>query len=137
MSSVDTAKTADLIASLDVLAAALRADAASLPTYRTTMSESYHPVGTNDYVDVRSFAERLIARAISPAIVSAADGVAKTADRAVSRSFASPDLTGNAHGVSVFLPLELTEDTLAAYRVSRMAHASQWDELVAWLNNLQ
>ena len=137
LTAVETARVADLAASLTRLSTAIRADPAG-DAAMTEIAEHAPPYTDDPFVDVRAAAELLLARPdLGAAARAAADDVALDVEgMVVARVVAGPAL-GQSHGVGIFWPPRGTIDAahLEAYREAQFADG-QWDELVAWYQGL-
>jgi hypothetical protein len=141
MAALDTKSMLDVEAGLSLMGDALHDFAARSPEARQQVAEAiaaaYRPEYGTDFVDLRNLTSLLAQHTQDADIAYVAGELDTLAQKATYASYISPDIAARSHGLSVFLPQTLTEDTLAGYRTSKLAHDSTWDEFVAWWNGLQ
>ncbi|HEY4056462.1 MAG TPA: clostripain-related cysteine peptidase [Kofleriaceae bacterium] len=140
MSSVAPAHIATLADALDGLAGVVMSELQRDPSVKDQIlqiaSTVYRPYEGEQYADVIDLANKLIALNASPELTEAATTV-KTAAQAVVRTSKHTGELDGANGITVFAPQTLDEDHLAEYRVSRFAHETTWDEMIAAVYGLE
>jgi hypothetical protein len=134
LAAVDTASMAALTPALSALGRALRAfmerDQESFGQAETTLQNAARADGF--YADLVNLTQLLQTDVPDTAVRDAASEVEQLARATITRSFISTNIAPDQSGLSVFVPLYLEVDTLAAYRTSSFARASEWDEFIGW-----
>ena len=140
MSSVAADQIAPLADALTDLANVTIAELGRDPSLRADILSFgrtlFRPEGGEQYADVVDLTDKLLALHRSPALDAAARDAHAAVTAVIGEKWASADLEG-ANGLTVFAPQMLDDDNLAQYRISRFAHETNWDELMAALYNLE